>query len=98
MSEFQSNAACHLYQNPRYRYRRPVVLPPSLMYGGDTRTFWCAVNGSSGPPFDISVHVDVNVNGLKKEIKTEMALRDVAASSLVLWKVYYYYYLLALPL
>ena len=56
------------------------------MYGEGTRTFWCVVNGST-PPFDISVKVDVNVNGLKKE---EMACHDVAASSLVLWKVYYY--------
>ncbi len=66
------------------------------MYGEDTRTFWCAVNGRSTPPFQISIHVDVNVNGLKKKINEEMARHDVAASSLVLWKVYYYY-LLAFP-
>ena len=48
---------------------------------------------SSTPPFDISVHVGVNVNDLKKKIKKEMARHDVAASSLVLWKVYYYYLL-----
>ena len=98
MSESQSNAAAfHLYQNSHYHYCRPIVLPPSLMYGDDTRTFWCAVNDSSTPPFEISVHVGVNVNGLKKKIKEEMALHDVAAPSLVLWKVYYYY-LLAFPL
>lgn len=87
MSELQSNAAFHLYQNPLCR---PVVLPPSLMYDEDTRTFWCAVNGGSTPPFDISVHVGVNVNGLKKNIKQEMARHDVAASNLVLWKVFIY--------
>jgi hypothetical protein len=58
------------------------------MYGEDIRTFWCAVNGGSTPPFDISVNVGVNVNGLKKNIKEEMARHDVAASSLVLWKVF----------
>ena len=96
VNEFQSNAAFNLYQNPRYHYRRPVVLPPSLMYGQETRTFWCAINGTASP-FEISVHVDVKVNGLKKKIKEEMVLHDVAASNLVLWKVYYYY-LLAFPL
>ena len=82
MSELQSNAAFHLYQNPLYHYRRPVVLLPSLMYGEDTRTFWCAVNGGGTPPFDISVDVNVNVNGSKKNIKEEMARHDVAASAL----------------
>ena len=96
MSELQSNAAFHLYQNPLYHYRRPVVLPPSLMYGEDTRTFWCAVNGGNTPPFDISVHVGVNVNGLKKDIKKEIARHDVATSSLVLWKVFIH--LLTFPL
>ena len=96
MSELQSNAAFHLYQNPLYHYHRPVILLPSLMYGEDTRTFWCAVNGGNTPPFDISVHVGVNVNGLKKDIKKEIARHDVATSSLVLWKVFIH--LLTFPL
>ena len=52
------------------------------MYGEDTRTFWCAVNGGGTPPFDISVDVNVNVNGSKKNIKEEMARHDVAAIAL----------------
>ncbi|KAF8348935.1 hypothetical protein F5887DRAFT_1071080 [Amanita rubescens] len=78
MSELQSSAAFHLYKDPLHRSGH-IVLPPSLMYGEDARTFWCAVYGSP-IPFEISVHV----NGLKKDIIKEIALRDVAYSSLVL--------------
>lgn len=67
MSEFQSHAAFHRYQleNPHCYYCCPIILPPSLMYGEDTRTFWIAVNGTSSTAlFEISIHVDVNVESL----------------------------------
>ncbi|KIL56101.1 hypothetical protein M378DRAFT_540176 [Amanita muscaria Koide BX008] len=83
MSEFQSNA---VYKNPPYRSSH-IVLPASMMYGKDGLTFWCAVYGSS-IPFDISVHVNANVNDLKRDIiRQEIALRDIDYSSLVLWKL-----------
>lgn len=56
----------------------------------DTRTFFCVVYAGSSIPFEVSVRLDVTVNGLKKAIKDEMDLRDVAAPSLVLWQVSFY--------
>jgi hypothetical protein len=89
MSELQSNAAYHLPKNPLYRSGH-ILLPPSMIYGKDGRAFWCAVYGST-VPFEISVHVNANVVGLKKDIiNQETALRDFAHSSLVLWKVSFY--------
>jgi hypothetical protein len=86
MSQFQSNAAYHRYQNPLYP-SRDIVLPPHLMYGKEIRTFWCAVYGSS-IPFKISVHPDADVGDLKEGMQTKKkALRDYDTSKLVLWKV-----------
>ena len=87
MSELQSNAAFHPSNNPRYHYRPFVVLPPSLLYGMETLIFWCAMRGDL-VPFKMSAHPDTDVNDLKKQIKEAMALRDVADTSLVLWKVF----------
>ena len=92
MSELQSNAAYNLYQNPSSH----TVLPPYLMYGMGTRTFWCAMRDSPDP-FKISVHPDADVYDLKGIIREKNALRDYNASKLVLWKVFFYY-LLAFPL
>ena len=87
MSELQSNTAFHLSKNPRYHYRPFIVLPPSLLYCMETLTFWCAMRGDL-VPFKMSAHPDTDVNDLKKQIKEAMALRDVADTSLVLWKVF----------
>ena len=89
MSELQSNAAYHLYQNPLYP-SRDIVLPSYLMYGTETRTFWCAVYGSS-VVFKISIHPDADVDELKGKIQEKnRALRDHNASLLDLWKVSFY--------
>ena len=81
MSALQCNAAFHLYPSSH------IVLPPYLLYGMETRTFWCAVYGSSRA-FKMSVHPDTNVDDLKKDIvKQEMALCHLPYSHLVLWKV-----------
>ncbi len=80
MSELQSNAAYHLYPSH-------IVLPPYLMYGMETRTFWCAIYGSS-IVFKISIHPDADVDDLKGKIQEKKrALRDHDTSKLVLWKV-----------
>ena len=89
MSELQFDAAYHLYQNPLYP-SRDIVLPSYLMYGKETRTFWCAVYGSS-IVFKISVHPDGDVDDLKVKIQEKnRALRDHSASRLILWKVSFY--------
>ena len=88
MSELQSNAAFRLSKNPRYHYCPPIALPPYLMYDMETLTFWCAIMLNDDlVPFQMSAHPDTGVNDFKKAIKEEMALRDVAAPTLVLWKV-----------
>ncbi|KAK2464429.1 hypothetical protein APHAL10511_003577 [Amanita phalloides] len=86
MSEVQSNAGHHLYQNP-FDPSRDIVLPPYMIYGMECRTFWCAVYGSS-IVFQISAHPDADVDDLKGKIKEKKgALRDHNASKLVLWKL-----------
>ncbi|KAF8351674.1 hypothetical protein F5887DRAFT_913384 [Amanita rubescens] len=81
MSALQSNQLNPLYPSSH------IVLPPYLMYGMETRTFWCAVYGSSRV-FKMSAHPDIDVDDLKKDIiKQEIALRHLAYSNLVLWKL-----------
>ena len=62
------------------------------MDGEDIRTLWCFIDSDTAP-FQITVHADVNIDHLKKDIKvkTGKGLRDVAASSLVLWQVRIFY-------
>ena len=83
MNVFQSNAA-FTPSNPLYPPY--VVLPPSLMPGGDILTLWCVVYGNS-VPFQIFVHSDVNVAHLQEEIKRNRAFTGFPSSSLLLWKV-----------
>ena len=83
MNVFQSNAA-FTPSNPLYPPY--VVLPPSLMLGGDILTLWCVVYGNS-VPFQIFVHSDANVAHLKEEIKRNRAFTGFPSSSLLLWKV-----------
>ncbi|KAF8326911.1 hypothetical protein F5887DRAFT_1013155 [Amanita rubescens] len=86
MTELQSNAAYHLYQNPLYP-SSDVVLPPYFMYGIETRTFWCTIYGSS-IPFKVSLRANADVGDLKEEVqKKKKALRDHDTSNLVLWKL-----------
>ena len=55
-----------------------------------SRTFYCILYGRP-VPFEISVHSNTNINGLKEEIqKKKVAFRDHDASNLVLWKVHFY--------
>ena len=58
------------------------------MYDMETLTFWCAIMLNDDlVPFQMSAHPDTSVYDFKKAIKEEMVLRDVAAPTLVLWKV-----------
>ena len=85
----EPNAAYHLWKD-KADFSRDIVLPSYLMYGKETRTFWCAVYGSS-IVFKISVHPDADVDDLKVKIQEKnRALRDHSASRLILWKVSFY--------
>lgn len=87
MNRFQSNTAFTTPSIPFYRYRH-LVLPPYLMHGEDVLTLWCVqVVDDTATPFQIFIHRDANVDVLKKLIKDDLGLRDVATCRLVLWMV-----------
>jgi len=97
MSDFQSNQAftpsnTHTY--PGKPFLRYALLPPRAMAGEEICTLWFVIDGDF-TPFQITVHVDVNINNLKEDIGVEkkIFLCDVNTSSysLVLWKVRIFY-------
>ena len=60
------------------------------MPGKETRTLWCLVYDDPAP-FEVIVYDSDKVSQLKEDIKDKKVLRDVSASSLVLWQVRVFY-------
>ncbi len=55
-------------------------------HGGERRVLWVFVDGEAAPA-EIQVDLRHNIHGLKKVIKAECDLHDVAPSNMILWKV-----------
>jgi len=60
------------------------------MPGEQTRTLRCLVDHDPAP-FGVTVYDSVNIDHLKDAIKEKKVLRDVDASSLMLWQVRIFY-------
>jgi len=60
------------------------------MPGEQTRTLWCLVDHDP-TPFEVTVSDSVKIDLLKDAIKEKKVLRDVDASSLMLWQVRIFY-------
>jgi len=60
------------------------------MPGKQTRTLWCLVYGDSAP-FEVTVPDNAKIDYLKEAVREKKILRDVNASSLVIWQVRIFY-------